>query len=73
MYPLSVSLETGKGFAVANDEAEHVTLTAMGYVPAFTGPQGSSASGDLLPPGVPGEPVDPPVKRGPGRPKKVAA
>ena len=36
-YPLSMSLTVGIGFAVANDEAEHQALTAMGYGPAYEG------------------------------------
>jgi hypothetical protein len=36
MYPLNVSLPAPLvGFAVANDEAEHINLTACGYLPAF--------------------------------------
>ena len=36
MYPLNVNLpEPLVGFARANDEAEHIALTAAGYVPAF--------------------------------------
>ena len=35
MYPLSVQLLNGAGFACANDEAEHATLSAVGYLPAF--------------------------------------
>lgn len=37
MYPLNVSLAQGLGFAVASDEAEHIELTARGYVPAYAG------------------------------------
>jgi hypothetical protein len=35
MYPLNVQLPDGAGFAVANDEKEHLALTALGYLPAF--------------------------------------
>lgn len=36
MYPLDMHLPApGVGFAVANDEAEHIALTAAGYLPAF--------------------------------------
>ena len=35
MYPLNVSLPAGAGFAIANDEAEHESLTASGYLPAL--------------------------------------
>lgn len=36
MYPLDVKLPAPLiGFAVANDEAEHLALTAAGYVPAL--------------------------------------
>ncbi|MBI2725401.1 MAG: hypothetical protein HYX42_04040 [Polaromonas sp.] len=38
MYPLNVSLPAGAGFAVANDEAEHASLTAAGYLPALVDP-----------------------------------
>jgi len=40
MYPLNVSLpELLVGFARANDESEHIALTAAGYVPAFVAPE----------------------------------
>jgi hypothetical protein len=36
MYPLNMQLAApGVGFAVANDEDEHVALTGQGYQPAF--------------------------------------
>lgn len=33
MYPLN--MKSADGFAVANDEAEHIALSDMGYGPAF--------------------------------------
>ena len=38
MYPLNMKLPSGIGFAVANDEAEHQSLTACGYGPAYVVP-----------------------------------
>lgn len=38
MYPLNVELPNGVGFACANDESEHIALTAAGYLPAFVAP-----------------------------------
>lgn len=36
MYPLSMKLPAPAiGFAVANDEAEHIALTDFGYEPGF--------------------------------------
>lgn len=36
MYPLNMQLTApAVGFAAANDEAEHIALTAQGYQPAF--------------------------------------
>ena len=36
MYPLNVRLPDPQiGFAVANDEAEHQTLSDLGYLPAY--------------------------------------
>jgi len=36
MYPLNMQLPApAVGFAVANDEAEHIALTEQGYGPAF--------------------------------------
>lgn len=32
MYPINMQLESGVGFAVANDEAEYSALTAHGYI-----------------------------------------
>jgi len=54
MYPLNMSNRAVGGFAVANDEQEHKTLTEMGYEPAY----------------VEQDQAEEPAKRGPGRPKK---
>ena len=36
MYPLNMQLTAPNvGFAVANDKAEHIALTAFGYQPAY--------------------------------------
>lgn len=35
MYPLKLELPAGEGYAVANDEAEHIELSKAGYLPAF--------------------------------------
>ena len=36
MYPLPLQLASpAVGFAIANDEAEHAALTALGYLPAL--------------------------------------
>lgn len=38
-YPLNLQLlAPAVGFAVANDEAEHIALTEHGYHPAFVAP-----------------------------------
>jgi len=36
MYPLNMT--DGKGYAVANDEAEHIALSEAGYEPKFEAP-----------------------------------
>ena len=46
MYPLSMSLIDGIGFAVANDESEHGALTDMGYGPALVTPDADPAEAD---------------------------
>ena len=46
MYPLSMTLIAGIGFAVANDEAEHQALTASGYGPAYVVPEADPAEHD---------------------------
>lgn len=50
MYPLN--MKTDVGFAVANDEAEHIALTGAGYEPAFvppdTDPEESDAEGHTV-------------------------
>jgi hypothetical protein len=35
MYPLNMILKDGIGFACANDESEHKTLSDAGYEPKF--------------------------------------
>jgi len=43
MYPLNLTLTGSQpGFALANDEAEHIALSAMGYTPAYV-PTAASA------------------------------
>ncbi len=38
-YPLNMQLPAPAiGFAVANDEAEHIALTGQGYQPAYVAP-----------------------------------
>ena len=40
MYPLNMTLAAPQvGFAVANDEDEHKSLTAAGYGPAYVAPE----------------------------------
>lgn len=40
MYPLNMKTAGAQpGHAVANDEAEHQALTALGYEPPFAAPQ----------------------------------
>jgi hypothetical protein len=52
MYPLNMKLVEGVGFAVANDEDEHKSLTAAGYGPAYIAPakpsknKGAAAASD---------------------------
>lgn len=49
MYPLNMTLKSGIGFAVANDEAEHKSLTEAGHGPEFFVPgsaQTDAQSGD---------------------------
>lgn len=58
MYPLNMTLADGVGFAVANDEAEHQSLSDAGYLPALV----ESETADEAEP----------AKRGPGRPRKAA-
>jgi len=43
MYPLSMKLKEGIGFAVANDEDEHAKLEAAGYGPGRSTGIGSIA------------------------------
>lgn len=39
MYPLNMQLPAPAiGFAVANDEAERISLTSHGYTPAYVAP-----------------------------------
>ena len=38
MYPLRMDNKAAAGFAVANTEAEHRSLTLAGYGPAFVAP-----------------------------------
>lgn len=58
MYPLNMTLADGVGFAVANDETEHQSLSDAGYLPALVESETAEESE--------------PAKRGPGRPRKVA-
>ena len=46
MYPLNMSLLSGIGFAVANDETEHQSLTACGYGPAYAVPDADPSEHD---------------------------
>lgn len=46
MYPLSMQLESGVGYAVANDEAEHKALSDMGYAPKFAEPDADPSESD---------------------------
>jgi hypothetical protein len=40
VYPLNLQLPIPDiGYAVANDEAEHIALSAQGYLPAFVAKQ----------------------------------
>jgi ABC-type cobalt transport system substrate-binding protein len=59
MYPLNMKSQAG-GYAVANDEAEHQSLSLAGYEPAFVAAAEPASD----------EPTEP-AKRGPGRPKKA--
>ena len=43
MYPLNMTLPAG-GFAVANDAAEHQSLTAAGYVPPLVAEESPRAA-----------------------------
>lgn len=54
-YPLNLQLAAPEiGFAVANDEAEHIALSDVGYTPAFPGreasvvPEAQASRSDLL-------------------------
>lgn len=64
MYPLKMSLVAGVGFAVANDEKEHKSLTEHGYGPEFVAQPAPVAQANDAQPAQ----VEP---RRPGRPKKV--
>ena len=57
MYPLNMKLAAGVGFAVANDEAEHQSLSDAGYLPVLVRPETADEAE--------------PARRGPGRPRKV--
>lgn len=46
-YPLNLTLAIGIGFAVASDEAEHIALSDLGYVPAFPGREIEPASPEV--------------------------
>lgn len=79
MYPLNVSLPAPAiGYAVANDESEHASLTAAGYVPALevvqvAAPQGDEEQTAPLQPLAPAPDGVAPdeLKRKPGRPRKA--
>jgi hypothetical protein len=48
-YPLSLSLPAPDiGFAVANDEAEHIALSDVGYLPAFPGHEVAAPTAEEL-------------------------
>lgn len=38
MYPLNLQLPDSSGFAVAGSPAEHIALSAAGYLPAYVAP-----------------------------------
>jgi hypothetical protein len=61
MYPLDMTNPVISGFAVANSADEHRALSEIGYGPQYEGEPEESQDDK------PSEPV----KRGPGRPKKV--
>ena len=45
MYPLSMKLADPEiGFAVADDEAQHIALSDVGYLPAFPGREAEAAT-----------------------------
>lgn len=47
MYPLDMKLPAPKiGFAVANDEDEHQTLSSAGYTPGYVAPFSANAETD---------------------------
>lgn len=58
MYPLNMHNAVVGGYAVANDEEEHKSLTAHGYGPAYVEPEAPADESEE-------------VKRGPGRPRKT--
>ncbi len=58
MYPLNMQLPAPKiGFAVANDEDEHKSLTATGYGPAYVAPPAPAAPAAPAAPKTPPEPA----------------
>lgn len=58
MYPLNMHNPGAGGYAVANDEDEHRALSEAGYLPP---PVATEVAEDAEP-----------IKRSPGRPRKVA-
>lgn len=77
MFPIRMALATGAGFAAANTDAEYWALCGLGYVAQDAGPlpdvqQLPSQPSDATA-ADPAPLPDQPVKRGPGRPRKVPA
>ena len=76
MYPLNMHNPGAGGYAVASDEAEHLALSEAGYLPPFVAED--AGAGDAAEPTVESVRAQldagdaEPVKRGPGRPRKVA-
>ena len=58
MYPLNMTNPVAGGYAVASNEDEHKALTDAGYLPAYVSTDDPPKDAE-------------PVKRSPGRPRKV--
>lgn len=71
MYPLNMKLIVGSGFAVANNEAEHKSLTDAGYGPAYGAEADRARRAAELVASAPIPVTHPPVVSPPPRPEPV--
>lgn len=48
-YPIDLKTPSGTGFAVANDDVEHMVLSDAGYTPAYVAPVIAEVVEDIAP------------------------